>query len=486
MISEVFPWNENFETGIHAIDKQHQELVRIINQLAAHLTDGSDEAVLKYILDELVDYTVYHFTTEEKIWHKYLPLDALTLRHQQEHQDFIDELSSLQHLLSSQPSEKAYEQTLSFLTHWLAFHILDHDRRMAKIVLFLKQGSRLEEAKLAADKAMNGAMMALIDTILSMYDFLTTQTLELMREVTRRQQVEQKLTLSKNVIDSTFESIFITDIDGKIIDINPSFSAYIGSDASQLIGRNIHQVKPDMFTRDKLNSIWQITSRDGHWSGEINTVNARGNNESAWLTLSAIHDEHAHITNYVGVLSSASQLLQHQHLLEQQANHDALTGLPSRRLLHDRLEIAIQQSKRYDKMLAVCFLDLDGFKAVNDTLGHEAGDELLRVISGRLENLLRGEDTVARIGGDEFILLFSNLTSETMLAPLMNKVLTCIQEPVIIQDKKAYVSGSIGVSLFPKDSDEPKILLKHADQAMYQAKQSGKAMYCMWHTEEML
>jgi diguanylate cyclase (GGDEF)-like protein len=166
-------------------------------------------------------------------------------------------------------------------------------------------------------------------------------------------------------------------------------------------------------------------------------------------------------------------------MLEKIANHDPLTGLPNRRLLTDRLNQAMLFAMRNKKLLAVCYLDLDGFKQVNDVLGHAAGDKLLQEIACRLKSVLRGNDTVCRLGGDEFVLLINDLHKREDVDILLDKVLAIIQLPVAFETEQAHVSASIGISFFPDDSDDGGQLLLSADQAMYRAKHQGESQYCV-------
>jgi diguanylate cyclase (GGDEF)-like protein len=183
------------------------------------------------------------------------------------------------------------------------------------------------------------------------------------------------------------------------------------------------------------------------------------------------------VTQFVGVQSSISQLLERHHGLAEAANHDTLTGLPNRRLLHDRLNQAITRSCRSNRNLAVCFLDLDGFKHVNDTQGHSAGDVVLRVVAARLSKELRGDDTVARLGGDEFVLIICDIELKEDVSKLLSRLLDDIAQPIMIEGKSAKVTASIGITLYPQDNCGPDELLQHADEAMYVAKHNGKAKY---------
>lgn len=475
--SDIFPWNDNFQTGLSAIDDQHRKLVELLNKLASHLAYGVDKPQLNKVFGELTDYAQYHFKTEESIWNKYLPADELSVEHAKAHQDFVTEVLDLRGKQDSLASEQVIEEIVIFLTHWLAFHILETDKHMAKIVLSVQLGMTLDEAKDKARMEMSGALRVLIETILSMYDTLSTRTLQLMREVAERQRAEDRLRLSKRVIDSTLEAIFITDERGMVIDTNPSFCQDVKLEHDQVVGKDIRLLKPGLFSQGKSDEIWRAATENGHWAGETVGRDVDGEIEGAWLALSAIKDSQGVITHYVGVVSSITHLVQRQHILEVEANHDALTGLPNRRLLQDRLEQAITRSKRGGLMLAVCYLDLDGFKQVNDTLGHDAGDDVLRLMAGRLSKVLRGEDTVVRLGGDEFILLLGDLDGDQSAVLLLKRLLQDIAQPMSIHGKHAEVTASIGVTFYPRDQSEPEQLLKHADEAMLAAKREGKSRF---------
>jgi len=480
VISEIFPWDENFATGVQIIDEQHQQLVSLVNKLAFNMASDAGELAVNQVLDELTDYTVYHFKTEESLWLEYLPDEAITKEHQKTHQSFVDEIVKAKNEQKTLTDVDIIDEILSFLTHWLAFHILDTDRHMAKIILAIRAGENMQDAIAQADAYMRGSTHLLVEAVLKMYDTLSVRTLDLMREMLIRQRAEQRLQLSKNVIDSTLEAIFITDAEGLIIDANPSFCAEVKNTYEQLIGRNIRQIKPTLFDQEGAALVWSEAREKSHWSGEITGENPNGITETIWLTLSAVKDSDGNISHYAGVMSSISHLIERQNSLELEVNHDVLTGLPNRRLLGDRLKQAIQHSARNKNTMAVCFIDLDGFKAVNDTLGHAAGDTLLCSVSQRLKGLLRSEDTVARVGGDEFVLVLRDLGNEKDVIPLLERVLKRVEEPVIIDHKEARVSASIGITYYPSDPGSPDELLQHADEAMYGAKKGGKSMFHFW------
>jgi diguanylate cyclase (GGDEF)-like protein/hemerythrin-like metal-binding protein/PAS domain S-box-containing protein len=475
--SDIFPWNENFQTGIAVVDEQHHKLVELLNKLASHLAYGVGVPELNRVFDELADYAQYHFKTEEGVWRKYLSADELSVKHEATHHTFISEIIALRGKQGAMATEQVIEEVVVFLTHWLAFHILESDKHMAKVVLFVQQGMSLDEAKDKARMEMSGALRVLIETILGMYDTLSTRTLQLMREVTERQRVEERLRLSRKVIDSTLEAIFITDENGIVIDTNPSFCLDVQLSHEDAVGKDIRQLKPGLFSREKSDEIWKAATESGHWAGETVGRDAGGEIEGAWMALSSIKDVQGDITHYVGVVSSITHLVKRQQTLEVEANHDALTGLPNRRLLHDRLGQAITRSNRAGRVLALCYLDLDGFKQINDTLGHDAGDDVLRIMAGRLSNELRGEDTVVRLGGDEFVLLLGDLENEESAVQFLGRLLKDVSQPMSIHGKAVEVTASIGVTFFPRDQSTPEQLLNHADEAMLTAKREGKSRY---------
>lgn len=194
---DIFPWDKNFETGIGLIDEQHKKLVHILNQLAAHLANRSHEVILERIFEELAEYADYHFKTEEEIWSKYLQDDECYVAHEQIHKSFISQVIELKQLDADKPLDLVIQDIVSFLSKWLAYHILDSDKRLAKVVLAIESGNSLEQAKVIANEQMSGSMQILINTVLKMYDSLSTRTLDLMREKALRKEAEDALTLSE-------------------------------------------------------------------------------------------------------------------------------------------------------------------------------------------------------------------------------------------------------------------------------------------------
>jgi diguanylate cyclase (GGDEF)-like protein/hemerythrin-like metal-binding protein/PAS domain S-box-containing protein len=475
--AEIFPWSDNFATGIDSIDVQHHRLVDLLNQLAAHMAFGSNEVTLFRVFDELADYAVYHFQTEEAIWNQYLGGDSMTLAHTKTHQDFVAEVVRVRGVNGTLSDEQATEQMVSFLTHWLAFHILEDDTHMANIVQGLKRGESLERAKETAKLHMSGAAHMLIQAVLTMYDNLSARTMALLREINQRRRAEERLRLSNIIVESSIDAIFITNPQGLITEVNPAFCQSVQQAREALLGQTIAAVQPETFASDKGRAIWDATLQSGQWAGELSSRRPDGELETVWLKLSIIKDEVLETRHVVGMVSSISQLVKHHHTLETAANHDALTGLPNRRLLDDRLAQAIEHSKRNSTILAVCLLDLDSFKPINDTLGHAVGDQVLRVVAQRMTQALRGADTVARLGGDEFVVLLGDLGAANEARPLLERLLHEVSQPVTVEHHTVHVGASMGVMLYPNDCADVDDLLKYADVAMYVAKAQGKACF---------
>ena len=483
--NQIFPWNKNFETGVPLIDEQHEKLVQLLNLLASHLAHQSSTPQLHAIFDELAAYALHHFESEEKIWNEFLKDDPWKTKHVEVHGHFVSTVLKLKAEKSDKPFDETIEGILKFLTHWLVFHILEDDMRMAKVVLAIQSGNTREQAKELADFSMRGSMRVLIDSILIMYDTLTTRSLQLTREIINRQKADAKLKLAGNVVKNTLDSICMTDADANILEINPAFCETMHFDPAEAVGKSLKTVKSGFRDEALASVIWDSVRNRGHWTGEIANQSKNGTVITEWLTLSAVKDDAGVVCNYVAVFSDITQLITKRQKTDHVAHHDGLTGLPNRLLLSDRLKISTSLAMRHGNFLAVCFLDLDGFKLINDRLGHAAGDQVLRVVAQRLLKVVRGNDTVARLGGDEFVILLGNLKTPDEYKELLDRVLREIEHPIHIGDEHVSVSASIGVTVFPADNCEAATLIEHADQAMYQAKKTPTAAHHRYTLESV-
>ena len=300
----------------------------------------------------------------------------------------------------------------------------------------------------------------------------------LVQDITERKRAEERIRLAANVFSYAREGITIANADGVIIDINEAFTRITGYSREDAIGQNPRILKSGRQDKAFYEAMWEELNGPGHWSGEVWNRRKNGEVYAELLTISAVRDAQGNTQQYVALFTDITGIKEHQHQLEHIAHFDALTSLPNRTLLADRLQQAMAQVQRRKKQLAVTYLDLDGFKAINDTYGHEAGDHVLITLAQRMKEALREGDTLARLGGDEFVAVLVELEDVAASLPMLTRLLTAAAQPVQMGDLTLHVSASLGVTFYPQpqgiDADQ---LLRQADQAMYQAKVAGKNRY---------
>lgn len=301
------------------------------------------------------------------------------------------------------------------------------------------------------------------------------------QDISERKKAEERLRLTQRVVDETVEGIIITNADTVIVDVNPAFSNITGYARDEVIGH-----KPNLMSsgrHDKLfyKELWNQLLHTGQWTGEIWDRRRNGEIYPKWLSISAIYDEFNQVANYVGVFSDISQVKETERQLEHMAHYDALTGLPNRILFQDRLRRALVRHRRHGQKGALLFIDLDRFKQVNDTLGHEKGDDLLIEATARLLDCVREDDTVARLGGDEFTVVLNELEDAERARDVAERIIHRLEDPFTLSGNEAFISASIGIVLFPADGDNIETLTRNADMAMYEAKNKGRATYTFFN-----
>ena len=299
----------------------------------------------------------------------------------------------------------------------------------------------------------------------------------LVTNITRLREADTAIRLSASVFEATMEGILVTDEAANIVSVNPAFSTLTGYSAEEVVGKNVRILKSGRHDELFFGAMYEKLKTDRLWKGEVWTQRKDGTTYLAQLSISAICDDGDSVLKYVGVCSDITEKWDKEQLVLHMALHDGLTGLPNRSLLMERLCQVIAMSRRDSRSIALMFLDLDGFKKVNDTLGHSIGDEVLKTVATRLSGLLRNSDTVARLGGDEFVVLLDNPESSERIAQIGARVIAVLNEPMQFDDVQAHVGTSIGISVFQDGSDSPEALLKRADDAMYAAKAAGKNVY---------
>ena len=294
----------------------------------------------------------------------------------------------------------------------------------------------------------------------------------LRRDLNHNQHITSRL--MGQVFENANEGVIITAPDSTIITVNRAFSKVTGYRPEEVIGK-----KPDLLRSSRQDSafyqrMWEAVTTLGEWQGEIWNRNKKGDNYLEWLSISAVKDDEGNLSHYVGIFSDITSEKENEERLHRLAHYDQLTNLPNRILFNDRLKQALALARRARSQVAVIFLDLDGFKSINDSLGHAAGDELLRQVAGRLIECLRESDTVARFGGDEFTIVLPEIDGEESVDKIARKIIQEIARPYEIDDTEASITTSIGISLYPADGQQPHTLVQKADNAMYHAKRHGK------------
>lgn len=297
------------------------------------------------------------------------------------------------------------------------------------------------------------------------------------RSLAEMRMADKKDRLATRVFESIAEGIMVTDNNQVIQYVNPSFTAITGYQEREIVGSTPRMLSSGKHSRDFYQAMWTSIREHGRWSGEIWNKRKNGEIYLEDITVTAVHNHASEVDYYVGVFKDITLQKQLEARIQYQAYHDTVTGLPNRVMLHERLAAALVNAERNQTVAAVLFLDLDRFKRINDTLGHTVGDQLLKAVSERLSRCLRDTDTIARIGGDEFVVLLPELSDGENSAVIAQKIILALTSPFYIGWNELYVSVSVGISHYPADGDDPDTLIKHADQAMYKAKEQGRNNY---------
>ncbi len=288
---------------------------------------------------------------------------------------------------------------------------------------------------------------------------------------------EQQLRQVRSLYEHSSEGMIIASTEPRILAVNPAFTRITGYSEAEAIGHNPRILQSGRHDRAFYVAMWQSLVEEGVWRGEIWNRRRSGEIYPEWLTISAVHDAADEVTHYVSVLSDISALKRSQERMEYLAHHDPLTGLPNRLLCRIRLSHALERAQRNQLQVGVIFLDLDGFKDVNDNLGHSVGDGLLKAVARRLEERMRRGDTIARLGGDEFLFLLEEISEPQAVGLVAESILRTLDEPFVFEGHEIAIGASLGVSLYPQDGADATTLMKNADLALYRAKAEGRNNY---------
>ena len=302
----------------------------------------------------------------------------------------------------------------------------------------------------------------------------------LREDLAERQRTAAELQLAASVFDNAMDGIVVTDEQSLILSVNPAFTTITGYTPEEAIGRKLSLLRSDRNQPNFYREQWNVLLREGRWSGELWNRRKDGEVFCEWLSISQVQSTPGQPQRYVGVFNDITDLRRKDDHIRFLAFHDPLTGLPNRALLLDRLEHALASAQREREQVALMFIDLDRFKQINDTLGHDVGDALLVDVAARLREQLRQHDTAARMGGDEFVLLLERVTDPAALALLAERLIRVLVQPARIAGHTLQIGASIGIACFPDDGGDVVSLMKHADAAMYAAKSAGRGRYCFY------
>jgi diguanylate cyclase (GGDEF)-like protein/PAS domain S-box-containing protein len=299
----------------------------------------------------------------------------------------------------------------------------------------------------------------------------------LVEDITERRLAEENRLLTSLVYDSTSEGMMILEADGAILNVNPAFSKLTGYGLEEVKGKHLSNMSSDRHKPEFFQEIRQSIGRTGQWQGEIWNCYRNGEPYLISIKFNTVYDQNGKALRRVALFSDITERKASEEKIWREANFDPLTGLPNRRMFHERLRLEMMKADRRGTPMGLIFLDLDHFKEVNDTLGHALGDVLLREAAQRLSMSVRGTDTVARLGGDEFTIILSELPDPGDVSRIAEDILKRMTAPFRLGENEAHISASIGITLYPEDGRGVETLLKNADQAMYTAKEQGRNRY---------
>lgn len=297
------------------------------------------------------------------------------------------------------------------------------------------------------------------------------------RDITQRKHQEAELRLWAKVFEGSNEAIMILDAQLCIVLVNKTYERMMGFGAAEVLGIDAAQVGASLHPHGFFRNLIAILSERGSWLGELTNQRKNGESFPSWFSISQVLNSDGQVENYIAIFTDISERKKSRERLDFLAHHDSLTELPNRTLLNDRLDMAINRAKRNSEKVGLLFIDLDRFKNVNDSLGHAAGDQILRQTAQRLTGVIRTDDTVARLGGDEFVVLLPHVRDERSVAEVAIKVREELLQPYLLEDMPLHLSPSIGIAIYPDDGDTPSTLIKNADAAMYLAKEKGRNNY---------
>ena len=305
----------------------------------------------------------------------------------------------------------------------------------------------------------------------------------IVHDISAHKRAEEELRLAVTVFNTMDEAVMVTGPDQHIIKVNRAFTVITGYSPDEVIGKNQDLLSSGMQSPVFYEKQWETLTTTGSWQGEVRNRRKSGEVYVGWLFIKQVLDQQGMLTHHVAVFSDISERKATEDNMRHSAHYDALTDLPNRTLFTDRLRQALTQAKRDKAQMAMMFIDLDQFKPVNDTHGHDVGDLLLKRVAERMLNCLRASDTAARIGGDEFVVLLPTIEDVRDAMMIAEKILQALSQPFELTGHSLNISASIGVAVYPEHGSDEKLLLRNADIAMYHAKKIGRNNVKLYQSE---
>ncbi len=373
------------------------------------------------------------------------------------------------------PSEDDLDDTPHHLCQFGRWYYGIDNPYLAEIDSFVRIGAVHRKMHIIAKQLLQEKQpidVAEYNKLVTLTEELRSAANQLSEDLNQNRNLVSKL--MGKVFENAAEGVVITAPNSTIISVNRAFTEVTGYSEVEAVGNKPSMLQSGKQDKAFYNKMWAELEQYGHWHGEIWNRKKSGDIYLEWLSIDAVRDEHGELSHYVAIFSDITSAKENEERLQFLAHYDQLTRLPNRILFNDRLKLAVAQADREHLQVAVMFLDLDGFKAVNDSLGHKAGDELLLQVAQRLSQCLRATDTVARFGGDEFTIVLPSLDSRESIIRIAQKIGEEIAKPYDLDGREANITTSIGISLYPNDSLQPQQLVQYADNAMYHAKRNGK------------
>ncbi len=363
------------------------------------------------------------------------------------------------------------------------FHFSDETfERLKEIFKIFLQEKHVENEHIRIKKKNNEVFLASFTGNISNING-EIRTHCIFKDITQEEIIEKKLKLSDIVFENTTEGIIITDESGKIISVNSAFTNITGYTFDEIIYQNPRILKSGKHDKEFYSNLWHELEKNGSWKGEIWNRKKSGEIYPEWLNLSVAKDSNGKVLNYVALFSDITKIKNSTAKIDYLAHHDPLTNLPNRLLLNARLNKSIEKCNDLSQRLAIFFIDIDNFKIINDSYGHSIGDKIINLVAQRLQKNVRKNDTISRIGGDEFIIVIEDILEKKNIEKIAKKILNDFIEPIKLEEYLFDTTISMGISIFPNNGLNGEDLIKHADTAMYSAKNAGRNQYQFYKDE---